>query len=276
MGKYCLFFLFIFLHPIPDCLGQKDTTIALDIAGLSLENPIGLGGFFGTACIGIAGQNRTRSAENRASGGRNADANAGIYVGLGDPVKYIGIGTSLGIYGLSGAHGTSGNLGESGLNIDVSKLLFKILFVKAGIDNVAFWGVTKESISAQKSYYGAGTIFLVSKNKKLGAAYSYIAVTVGAGNGLYRRDKDFTPVSSGYFNPFFSIAVPVFYKTNAIVEWTGYDISTGISTVVKLSKKQSFGVNLEIADYLLGCPRLALSIAYSFSYINNRYHEIKK
>jgi hypothetical protein len=245
------------------CLGQKDTT---SIAGISLENPTGLGGYLGSIGIGIVGQHKTRS-------GKKPDANAGIYIGLGDPVNYVGIGTSLSISGLSNAYGTKNNRGESGVNIEISKLIFGSLFLKAGICNIAYLGETYQEISAQRSFYGAGTFFLGFNNRKLGKSFSYIAITAGAGNGLFRKDKDFTPISSGHFNPFLSVATPVLLKTNIIVEWTGYDISTGISSSIAYQIGLPLNFDLEVTDYELGRLRCAMSIGYSFNVSKKHKYE---
>ncbi|SEV87546.1 hypothetical protein SAMN05428988_0011 [Chitinophaga sp. YR573] len=262
-----LFLLCLFMFDIlaSSCFGQKDTT---SIAGISLENPTGLGGYLGTIGIGIAGQHKTRA-------GRKPDANAGVYIGLGDPLNYVGLGASLSISGLSNTRGTRNNLGESGVNVEISKLIFNSVFLKAGICNITYLGETYHEISAQRSFYGAGTVFLGFSSKKLGKPFSYIAITAGAGNGLFRKDKDFTPTSSGHFNPFLSIATPVLLKTNIIAEWTGYDISTGISSNIAYLIGVPLNFSLEITDYQLGKLRCAMSIGYSFNVLKKHKYEKK-
>ncbi|MVT08408.1 hypothetical protein [Chitinophaga tropicalis] len=265
--KKCLLHILLLFY-IPNCLAQKDTS-AIDIAGISIENPSGIGGYFGTIGVGIAGQHKTRS------GGR-PDANAGVYAGLGDPIRYIGIGASVSIMGVSNRYGSKGNFGEGSFNIDISKLLFRAIYLKVGVQNLTFWGLPENAVAAQRSYFGSGTILLVSKKRKIGTAFSYIALTVGAGNGLFRKEKNFTVDGSGNLNPFYSIAVPVFRQTNAVVEWSGYDISTGLLSYVKLSKKQALGIGFEITDYLLKRPRYALTFSYSLNLLKNYYHDYKR
>jgi hypothetical protein len=199
----------------------------------------------------------------------------GVYVGLGDPVNYVGIGISLSMSGLSNTHGTRNNLGESGVNMEISKLIFGSLFLKTGICNIAYLGKTYQAISSQRSFYGTGTIFLGFRNRKLSKSFSYIAVTAGAGNGLFRKDKDYTPTSSGHFNPFLSVATPVLLKTNIIVEWTGYDISTGISSNIAYQIGVPLNFDLEVTDYQLGRLRCAMSIGYSFNVSKKHKYEKK-
>lgn len=266
MKKLFFFYLFACLFSVLNCLGQRDTTAAVPFAGISMENPTGLGGYFGTIGIGVTVQSKTRV-------GKRPDGNSAIYMAWGDPVHFVGIGTSLSINGLSNKYGTRDNIGESGLNLDISKLLFNVLFVKAGVCNAAFWGKTKQSISAQRSFYGAGTIFWSFNGKRSGTSFSYIALTVGAGNGLFRKDKSFTPGHSGNFNPFASVALPVLPCINTVVEWTGEDISTGIASNITLLKTVSLSVNLEVADYLQGKLRYVTSVGCAFNLFKKRKYE---
>jgi hypothetical protein len=233
-----------------------------------MENPTGMGGYFGTVGVGIVGQIKSQR-------GQKLDGNAGVYVGLGDPIRYIGIGTSVSIMGLSNTHGSKRNIGEGNFSVDISRLFFHVLYFKTGVRNLAFWGVAQDALAAQKSYYCSGTILLAYKRKKLGTAFSYVALTAGAGNGVYRKYKDFTVNGSGRLNPFYSLAVPVSRKANAIFEWTGYDLSAGLSSYIRISKKQSFGISTEVTGYTLKSARYIFCLSYSFNLINNYYHDQK-
>lgn len=268
MKSHFLFYLFVCLFSISNCFAQNDQGTFSDIAGLSLENPTGIGGYIGTVGIGLAAQHKTRQSNK-------PDGNAGIYLGLGDPINYIGIGTSLSIYGLSNNRGTKHNIAESGINLDISKFLFKTFFLKFGVCNLRFWGPNKTAMAAQKSYYGSATTFLTFLNKKPGHLLSYISITAGAGNGFFRKDKDFTPTNSGHFNPFMSIATPIFTKTNAVVEWTGHDISTGISSNIPFLIKLPLSIDIQVTDYLIQQLRWTTSIGYSFNFFKKYKYEKK-
>jgi hypothetical protein len=266
MKKLFFLYFFVCLFPVFNCLGQRDTTAPVPFAGVSMENPTGLGGYFGTIGIGMAVQSKTRA-------GSRPDGNSAIYMAWGDPVHFVGIGTSLSINGLSNRYGTHDNIGESGFNLDISRLLFNVLFLKAGVYNAAFWGKSKESLSAQRSFYGAGTVFWGFNGRRPGTSFSYIAFTVGAGNGLFRNGKNFTPGHSGNFNPFVSIALPVLPRINTVLEWTGEDITTGIASNITLFKTVPLSVNLEVTDYLLGKLRYVTSVGCGFNLLKKRKYE---
>ncbi|SDH26753.1 hypothetical protein [Chitinophaga filiformis] len=262
-------FIFLAFFSIIDCFGQKGNSLSL--AAISFLNPSGVGGHLGTAGIGLAGQNRVR-------GGRIAkpDGNVGVYLGLGDPYKYIGVGATVNIFGLSNTYGSIGNLGEGGLDISINRLFLKVLFLKLGVCNITNWRVEKHAIPVQKSYFGTGTVFFRSEKKAFGEPFSYIAFTAGAGNGLFRKDNDLDLNNSGHFNPFVSVAFPIFRKNNVIVEWTGYDISTCISSSILFFKKVPILINLQATDYVLQPMRFGVSIGYYFNYLKTHQHDKKK
>jgi len=252
-------FLLLALLPVTDCFGQKGKDLSL--AAVSIENPPGFGGSLGTVGIGVVGENRTRGARKTRS-----DGNAAVYLGLGNPYKYIGISASVNISGLSNTHGSTGNLGEGSLDIAINKLVSKVFFLKLGTWNLTNWA-RKQSVVFQRSYFGSGTFFLSFDRREFGQSLSYIAFTVGAGNGIFRKDKDLTINNSGHFNPFISIAVPILRKNNIIVEWTGYDISTGISSNNLFFKRFPVLFNLEATDYVRQPMRFAGSISFFFNYL---------
>lgn len=262
-------FLFLALTSAINCFGQKDKDFSL--AAISFLNPSGLGGNLGAVGIGLAGQNRTRGARKA-----KPDGNAGVYIGLGDPYKYVGVGTSVNIFGLSNTYGSTGNFGEGGLDVSINRLFLKVLFLKLGVCNLTNWGVKKRTIVLQKSYFGAGTMFLRLNKKEFGQPFSYIAFTAGVGNGLFRKDKDLDLNNSGQFNPFVSIAMPILRKNNIIVEWTGYDISTCISSNIVFFKRLPVFINLQATDYVLQPMRFGVSVGYYFNFLKAHSHDIKK
>jgi hypothetical protein len=177
--------------------------------------------------------------------------------------------------GLTDQYGSKNNLGEGSFSIEVNKVLLNAVFFKVGVRNLTFWGLAEDAYSAQKSYFASGTILLVKRKAKPGTPFSLIAFTAGAGNGLFRKTKDFTNEGSGHFNPFYSIATTIFCRTNFIAEWSGYDFSTGIDSYFKLSKKQALSISFERTDYLLKRPRYVLGLSYCISLIKNNYYDPK-
>ena len=239
---------------------SKDTTQPPPTPGFTLQNPLNPG-TFGTVVVAIAIQEKTRLA-------RQADGNAEVYLGLGYPEKSIGGGTTINVHGLTNNKGEKNNLGEGTASFHLNKLILKNkLLVDAGVDNLFSWGGRKEYrnyITYQKSFYVAANYFLkIGPHEK--HSFSYVSLTAGAGNGYYRKDKDYTPFSSGQLNPFLSAATPVFPNTTFIGEWNGYDAGVGLSSFP--FKRVPLLFCTSVTDLVYGTPRyiFSLSLALQFS-----------
>src|SRR3954470_1444867 len=135
-----------------NCIGQSDnisdtSTSSITLPPGSLQNPTGYyGGHFGGASVGVAFPNRTRKINH-------PDINKGLFIGLGDPEKFVGIGLGLNIYGLSNSSGAKDNFGEGGLDLNINKYLFNKIAVSVGAKNVTTWASEEEPIHLQRSYY---------------------------------------------------------------------------------------------------------------------------
>jgi hypothetical protein len=234
---------------------------------VTLENPLN-SGKFGLIVLGATIQNKTRL-------GNNPDGNAGVYLGLGEPEKLIGAGATINVYGLTNKIGEQNNLGTGGLNVHINKLLFRCkLLIDAGVDNAILWGNynDKKYISYQRSFYFSSNYILYSKNKGINNAFSYLSITGGLGNGYFRSDKNATNKESGSFNPFLSLATPIFRATSLIAEWNGYDIGIGVSSIP--FQKIPFMFQLEVTDIKFGSPRIVSSVSFPFS-INNHLANLR-
>lgn len=225
---------------------------------VTLENPIS-SGKLGNVIVGGVYENITRIA-------RQPDANVGAYIGLGDPEKIIGAGVGINIYGLTNDHGRKDNIGEGSLNFHLNRFfLQKKLLLNLGVDNGVYWGgVQQNYITSQRSFYLSGNYLFYCKKDNPESPFSYVSVTAGIGNGYFRRDKNYTQYASGSFDPFGSVATPVFKGTNIIAEWNGYDIGTGISSIPY--QKIPFVFTLEVTDLVFGSPRIIGSISLPFNF----------
>lgn len=228
---------------------------------MSLENPIN-SGRLGLVVIGGTHENRTRISSH-------PDASAGVYIGLGEPEKLIGAGATINIYGLSNRFGEKNNFGEGSLNFHLNKLFLQNkLLLDVGVDNALYWGgVDQQYISYQRSFYFSTNYLFYLKPRSMYKPFSYISITGGGGNGYFRKDKNYTKGASGSFDPFFSLASPLFRGTNFIAEWNGYDIGGGISSIPY--QKIPFVFTLEITDLIYGKPRIITSVAFPFNFIRS-------
>lgn len=261
---FLLFLICLFkVNGQTDTVAPKAKTNATYYPALTFENPTG-GGQLGVVIFGLSHQNRTRIA-------KNDDANAAIYVGLGDPEKYVGAGVNVNIFGLTNKYGEKDNLLQGGLDFHLNRyLLKKKLLLDVGAYNHVLWGFNGqgdgEYISSQKSFSFSGNYILNLKKDLAKEFFSYISITAGFGNGIFRKDKNFSRASSGSFNPFFSLATPLFKKVNFIAEWNGYDIATGLSFIV--TQKFPLVFSFEVTDIIYDKIRIVSSISLPVNALN--------
>jgi hypothetical protein len=155
----------------PRITEQNKNTSFRYAPAVTLENPLSPGKF-GLIVLGATIQNKTRL-------GNNPDGNAGVYLGLGEPEKLIGVGATINVYGLTNKIGEQKNLGTGGLNLHINKFLFSNSFlVDAGVDNAVLWGNynDKKYISYQRSFYFSSNYILYSRNKGINQAFSSLSI----------------------------------------------------------------------------------------------------
>jgi hypothetical protein len=203
-------------------------------------------------------QDKTRIA-------KEADANAGVYIGLGAPEKSVGAGITLNLYGVTNKYGEKNNLGDGSVNVHINRFfLDEKLLLNIGLDNALSWGGRQqEYISYQRSLHASGNYLFYLKPDNIEKPFGYLSVTAGAGNGSYRRDENYTQGRSGSFEPFLSLATPVFKGTNIIAEWNGYDIAAGFSTIP--FQKVPFVFTFEVTDIQFGKPRYVAALSFPFN-----------
>lgn len=188
---------------------QTNQTFAPSI---SVSMPFANGFSWGNSGIGLGLQSRTRYTDS-------PDGGLGIGIGLGNPQKAIGFDVVASILDVS-------DFGSRGsLSFKIHRNLDKDLAVAVGLQNAVIWGYT----DAGTSVYGVVTkTFRTSENPR--DFLSYIVVSAGLGGGQFRPESDINNniESVGIFG---SVAVRVAEPLNAIAEWTGQDLTLGLSYV---------------------------------------------
>lgn len=188
---------------------QTNQTFAPSI---SVSMPFANGFSWGNSGIGLGLQSRTRYTDS-------PDGGLGIGIGLGNPQKAIGFDVVASILDLS-------DFGSRGsLSFKIHRNIDKDLAVAVGLQNAVIWGYT----DAGTSVYGVVTkTFRTSENTS--DFLSYIVVSAGLGGGQFRPESDINNniESVGIFG---SVAVRVVEPLNAIAEWTGQDLTLGLSYV---------------------------------------------
>jgi hypothetical protein len=191
---------------------------------VSVQTPIGFGGYWRTASAGIVFVHRTRFT-------RDADASIAGSIGLGDPETAVGLDVSVAITGLSNNVGEQGNLGGGSLSFQLSRNLPNNFGIGVGAQNIVTWN-SGASDNGESVYVVASKILPLKPNLK--EPFSLAFLSLGLGNGIYRFEDDFDPrddLGGSPFNVFGSAAINLSENVNGIVEWTGQDLTLGMSVV---------------------------------------------
>jgi hypothetical protein len=145
-----------------------------------------------------------------------SDAFLGGGFGLGDPRKAVGLDVSIGI-----ADVTTFERGTIGFKLH--RRLPANFAIAVGVDNAITWGTVDGGISP----YGVVTKSFQLREDPL-APFSQLYVSGGAGTGRYRSEGDIinNRDSVGVFG---SVAVRVVERVNFITEWSGQDLTLGVS-----------------------------------------------
>lgn len=190
---------------------QPNARKAASAPGISILTPSAYGQSWGSASIGVGLQSRTRFTEK-------ADGVVGIGLGLGDAQKTVGLDIGLTFVDLIG------NTAEDGsVSLKLHRRLPEDLAVAVGVKNVIRFGATDSATG----YYGVVTKKF-SLQEDVQQPFSQLFVSAGVGSGQFRSELDISEDrnSVGLFG---SVAVRVAEPISAIAEWSGQDLTLGLS-----------------------------------------------
>lgn len=177
----------------------------------SLTVPTAIGVQWREAFVGVGYQARTRYT-------RDDDAGGVIGVGFGR-ARTLALEAALTTYStFRGAPFETGGLSAK-LHRDVGREVS----VAAGVENAVSWG----GADAQRSVYVAASR-LVRLAADPRAPFSTAVVTLGAGNGRFRREAD-DLAGRERVNAFAAVGVRVAEPLSVVADWTGQDLNAGIS-----------------------------------------------
>jgi hypothetical protein len=177
----------------------------------SLTVPTGLGASGGEAFVGVGFQARTRYT-------RSGDAGAVAGIGFGDARK-----AALEVAVSSYSTFRSAPFTTGGVSARVHRLFGEQTSAAVGWENLATWGRS----DAQPSVYLAATRLLRLREEprdRLSAA----ALTLGVGNGRFRREAD-DLAGRQTVNVFGAAALRVLEPVSLVADWSGQDLAAGLS-----------------------------------------------
>ncbi|MCM1983296.1 hypothetical protein [Lyngbya confervoides] len=179
--------------------------------GISLLTPTAFGKRWRQYSVGIGFQERTRFTNQ-------ADGAVGIGLGAGDPQKFVGLDVGITFTDLSDP------LDRGIVSFKLHRQIQNNLAIAVGVNDAISWG--NGDIDGPSPYGVVSKIFVLKENPE--AFLSRIAVSAGAGTGRYRSEFN---IFNDNDNPnvFGSVAFRVLDPVNLITEWSGQDLSMGLS-----------------------------------------------
>jgi hypothetical protein len=218
---------------------------------MTIGVPSGYGASWGDAFLGAGFQARTRFAD-RPDGGVVAG------FGIGDPRRLLGLEVAVSSYG------TARSCCRGGVSGKLHRILPGEISVALGVENGLDWG----SMEGERAASDAGTSVYVAASHVMGlrsdpgSFLGSAALTLGAGNGRFRRESDIL-TDRDRVNLFASAGVRVARPLSAVASWTGQDLVAGVS-LVPLHNVPLY-ITPAFAD-LTTSPRFILGIGYGFNF----------
>lgn len=179
---------------------------------ITIINPSGYGAAAGAAGIGIGLQDRVRFRDK-------ADGVIGLGIGFGNPQKNVGLQLGVSLVDVSAP------FQDGAISIKLHRRLPNDFSVATGVQGIVTWGQPDGGSSA----YGVTTKRLVLHQDR-SKPFSEIYTSVGIGGGQFRSENNINKgiESVGVFG---SLAVRVIEPINLITEWSGQDLTIGVSIV---------------------------------------------
>jgi hypothetical protein len=220
-------------------------------AGSTFGSPLAFGGGGGSIGFGLFGIRYGA----RGSDSNYEDGSAGLTIGLGDPDRFVGLESSVGISSVSGHNGGGfGDDGSFGFKLHTNLPQFAALAV--GVTDVAAWGGARETNS--ESFYAAvAKVFPLTLS---GRSYALVA-NLGVGDNQFTRDTDGV-------SPFGSLAFFFGRQVSLIVDHSGRFLNGGLSVAPLARFPLSFtvgGFNLGKEEGLKRGIAASLGMGYHFS-----------
>jgi hypothetical protein len=179
---------------------------------ISVITPSGYGADWGNLGVGFGFQSRTRFTDS-------SDGVVGLGFGLGDAQKLVGLQVGIALTDLSDP------FNDGSISFKIHRRLPYDFSIAAGLQGGVTFGVT----DGGSSLYGVLTKrFPISRD--LRKPFSEIYTSVGVGGGQFRSESDIND-GNQTVGVFGSVAVRVLEPVSVITEWTGQDMTIGVSIV---------------------------------------------
>jgi hypothetical protein len=185
----------------------------------SIISPTAFTARWGQAFTGAGFQERTRFTDS-------SDGAISTGFGVGDPRKNIAFQTTITVLDLfSNRDYDDGFMKRGSFSFKAGRLIANDWMVAVGVENAIVWGFT----DAGTSVYGVVSRTF-SLKETTAEPLSRLTVSLGLGNGRFRTEDDFND-DKNTVNVFGSVGLRIAQPVSAIADWSGQDLSLGLSVV---------------------------------------------
>ncbi len=185
----------------------------------SIISPTAFTARWGQAFTGAGFQERTRYTDS-------SDGAISTGFGVGDPRKNIAFQTTITVLDLfSNRDYDDGFMKRGSFSFKAGRIVANDWMVAVGIENAIVWGFT----DAGTSVYGVASKTFNFK-ESTAEPLSRLTVSLGLGNGRFRTEDDFNN-DRNTVNVFGSVGLRIAQPVSAIADWSGQDLSLGVSVV---------------------------------------------
>jgi hypothetical protein len=215
---------------------------------ISIVTPSGYGADWGSAGIGIGFQERARFTDD-------SDGVIGFGIGLGDSKDLVGLQVGLTLVDITDP------FQDGSVSAKLHRRLPYDFSVAVGVQGGFTFGTT----DGGSSVYGVVTKRF-ALNEDVRKPFSEIYTSVGIGGGQFRSESDINR-GNETVGVFGSVAVRVVEPVSVITEWTGQDMTIGVSIVP--FRNLPFVIVPAVTDVTGSAgdgARFILGAGYSFSF----------
>ncbi len=214
--------------------------------GISFTTPTGYASSWRQYFAGVGFVDRGRY-------GTKFDGGIGAGLGFGNPYKSIGGSVFVGYGSILTDPFSSGSL-----SLSIGRVIKNTWSVSIGVNDLVSWGDNK--IEPSSVYLATSNIFRLKKNEGF---LSYLALTLGAGNGYFLKEENV--LKNKGISVFGSLGVPLFSSLNWVSSWNGQNLDSGLSYALTKNITVNGGL-LDILDTPGDGIRYLFSIGFGSSF----------
>jgi len=221
---------------------------AIGSPSITIGIPSAYGASWRQVGVGVSFQERARFTDK-------SDGGIGFGIGFGDSAKNVGVQLGLGLTDISDL------FADGVISVKVHRQLPSDFAIAAGINGLITWGETDGGSSG----YGVVTKKFTFKSSPQ-EPFSEFYLSLGIGGGQFRSEDD---INNGVnsVGVFASGALKIVEQVNLITEWTGQDMTIGVSVVP--FRNVPFVITPAVTDITSTAgdgARFILGASYSFNF----------